>query len=542
MFSNYITSLKKEFFGYNSQKLIKDILAGLTVAAVALPLALAFGVSSGADAGAGLITAIVAGLLIGGLSGASYQISGPTGAMSAILVSLSATYGLQGVFVASFISGLMLLMASIFKFGKVVSFIPASVITGFTSGISIISAGGQIDNFFGVTSQGTNILEKILSYFELGLNVQAIFVGMLVIIIMILWPKKWGSVFPSSLAAIVIALIINLFFKLDVTQVGTIPSTLLPEARLSIESINFNNIRNLIMPALSIAMLGMIESLLCGASASKMKNEKLNADQELFAQGVGNMIIPFFGGVPATAAIARTSVAIKAGGETRLVSIFHSIALLISMFLLGPYMSKVPLSALAGVLIVTAWKMNDWQEIKGFFSRKIKTNLSQFLITMVATVIFDLTVAIVIGVFVSVVLFVVNSSELDIEVSDIEPGRVAKKLGYHHNDTKVVYMTGPLFFANQEQLSLEIEKIVDDTKYIILSMRGVPLIDESGIHELLDIYSICERNNIKLLFAGMQNNVKIQMERYQFSDVIGENSFYWDVLEALDEIEKQVNK
>ncbi|MFR0830852.1 MAG: SulP family inorganic anion transporter, partial [Thomasclavelia sp.] len=337
MFSNYITSLKKEFFGYNSQKLIKDILAGLTVAAVALPLALAFGVSSGADAGAGLITAIVAGLLIGGLSGASYQISGPTGAMSAILVSLSATYGLQGVFVASFISGLMLLMASIFKFGKVVSFIPASVITGFTSGISIIIAGGQIDNFFGVTSQGTNILEKILSYFELGLNVQAIFVGMLVIIIMILWPKKWGSVFPSSLAAIVIALIINLFFKLDVTQVGTIPSTLLPEARLSIESINFNNIRNLIMPALSIAMLGMIESLLCGASASKMKNEKLNADQELFAQGVGNMIIPFFGGVPATAAIARTSVAIKAGGETRLVSIFHSIALLISMFLLGPY-------------------------------------------------------------------------------------------------------------------------------------------------------------------------------------------------------------
>ena len=185
----------------------------------------------------------------------------------------------------------------------------------------------------------------------------------------------------------------------------------------------------------------MIESLLCGASASKMKNEKLNADQELFAQGVGNMIIPFFGGVPATAAIARTSVAIKAGGETRLVSIFHSIALLISMFLLGPYMSKVPLSALAGVLIVTAWKMNDWQEIKGFFSRKIKTNLSQFLITMVATVIFDLTVAIVIGVFVSVVLFVVNSSELDIEVSDIEPGRVAKKLGYHHNDTKAVSYT-----------------------------------------------------------------------------------------------------
>ena len=171
MFKDYVLSLKKEFAGYNGQKLVMDILAGLTVAAVALPLALAFGVSSGADAGAGLITAIIAGLLIGGLSGASYQISGPTGAMSAILIGLSTTYGLQGVFVASFISGVMLLIASLFKFGKIVSFIPASVITGFTSGIAIIIATGQIDNFFGVTSKGSNPIEKILSYRMLGFNV-----------------------------------------------------------------------------------------------------------------------------------------------------------------------------------------------------------------------------------------------------------------------------------------------------------------------------------------------------------------------------------
>lgn len=542
MLSDYMSSLKKEFSGYNSQKLIKDALAGLTVAAVALPLALAFGVSSGADAGAGLITAIVAGLLIGGLSGASYQISGPTGAMSAILIGLSTTYGLQGVFVASFISGLMLLLASIFKFGKIVSFIPASVITGFTSGIAIIIAGGQIDNFFGTTSKGSNMLEKIFSYFELGFNIntQALFFGVLVILIMIIWPKKWGSIFPSSLAGIIIALIINLIFKLDVIQVGTIPTTLFPEARLSISAINFKNISSLIMPAFSIAMLGMIESLLCGASASKMKNEKLNADQELFAQGIGNMVIPFFGGVPATAAIARTSVAIKAGGQTRLVSIFHSIALLISMFLLGPYMSKIPLSALAGVLIMTAWRMNEWQEIKGFFTKKIKTNLSQFLITMLATVIFDLTVAIIIGVFVSIVLFVINSSELDIEVSNIEPNRVGKELNYHHQDTKVVYLAGPLFFANQEQLSLEIENFVNDSGYIILSMRGVSSIDESGIHELTNIHSLCQNNKTQLLFAGVQKNVKSQMQRYQFIDVVGADSFCWDVIEALDRIEMQV--
>lgn len=542
MFNDYMSRLKNEFSGYNSQKLIKDALAGLTVAAVALPLALAFGVSSGADAGAGLITAIVAGLLIGGLSGASYQISGPTGAMSAILIGLSTTYGLQGVFVASFISGVMLLLASIFKFGRIVSFIPASVITGFTSGIAIIIAGGQLDNFFGVTSKGSNMLEKIFSYFELGfdINAQTVFFGMLVIVIMIFWPKKWEGIFPSSLAGIIIALIINLIFKLDVAQVGAIPTTLFPEARLSIGAINFKNISNLVMPAFSIAMLGMIESLLCGASASKMKNEKLNADQELFAQGVGNMIIPFFGGVPATAAIARTSVAIKAGGQTRLVSIFHSVALLISMFLLGPYMSKIPLSALAGVLIMTAWRMNEWQEIRGFFTKKIKTNLSQFLITMIATVIFDLTVAIIIGVFVSIVLFVINSSELDIEVSNIEPNRVGKELNYHHQDTKVVYLAGPLFFANQEQLSLEIEKCINDTGYIILSMRGVSSIDESGIRELTNIHSLCQNNKIQLLFAGVQKNVKSQMQRYQFIDIVGYDSFCWDVIEALDRIEKQV--
>ena len=542
MFDDYMSRLKNEFSGYNSQKLIKDALAGLTVAAVALPLALAFGVSSGADAGAGLITAIVAGLLIGGLSGASYQISGPTGAMSAILIGLSTTYGLQGVFVASFISGLMLLLASIFKFGRIVSFIPASVITGFTSGIAIIIAGGQLDNFFGVTSKGSNMLEKIFSYFELGfdINTQAVFFGMLVIVIMIFWPKKWEGIFPSSLAGIIIALIINLIFKLDVAQVGAIPTTLFPEARLSIGAINFKNISNLVMPAFSIAMLGMIESLLCGASASKMKNEKLNADQELFAQGIGNMIIPFFGGVPATAAIARTSVAIKAGGQTRLVSIFHSVALIISMFLLGPYMSKIPLSALAGVLIMTAWRMNEWQEIRGFFTKKIKTNLSQFLITMIATVIFDLTVAIIIGVFVSIVLFVINSSELDIEVSNIEPNRVGKELNYHHQDTKVVYLAGPLFFANQEQLSLEIEKCINDTGYIILSMRGVSSIDESGIRELTNIHSLCQNNKIQLLFAGVQKNVKSQMQRYQFIDIVGYDSFCWDVIEALDRIEKQV--
>ena len=541
MLNNYILRLKSEFKGYNSQKLVKDILAGLTVAAVALPLALAFGVSSGADAGAGLITAIVAGLLIGGLSGASYQISGPTGAMSAILIGLSTTYGLQGVFVASFISGVMLLIASLFKFGKVVSFIPSSVITGFTSGIAIIIATGQIDNFFGVTSKGGNTIEKLLSYFKLGfpINKYALMFGLLVVVIMLIWPKKWGSIFPSSLAGIIIALIVNLVGHFDVTVVGKIPTTLFPDARLSIASLNLSTITHLIIPAFSIAMLGMIESLLCGASAGKMKNEKLDADMELFAQGIGNMVIPFFGGVPATAAIARTSVAIKAGGQTRLVSIFHAIALLISMFVLGPFMSQIPLSALAGVLIMTAWRMNEWDEIKSIFRNRIKTSMTQFLVTMLATVVFDLTVAIVLGICVSMFLFVINNSSLHVETSAIEPHRLDKEINYNHSTTQVVYVAGPLFFGNQDQLLSKVRELVDGCDHLILSMRGVPSIDDSGIHELQDIVDLCHTHHIKLCFTGVQKNVMRQFTRHHFDTYVGEESFYWDVIKVIEMLEEE---
>ena len=542
MFKDYMSALKQEFHGYNVQTLMQDLLAGLTVAAVALPLALAFGVSSGADAGAGLITAIIAGLVIGVLSGASYQISGPTGAMSAILIGLSTTYGLQGVFIASFLSGCMLIIASLFKFGKIVSFIPTSVITGFTSGIAIIIALGQIDNFFGTTSVGSSALEKLFSYTKLGfpISLPTVFFGALVVVIMILWPKKWGEYCPSSLAGIIIALICQLFLNLPVHEVGTIPSTLFPEARLSLSAIHLSTLTQLMLPALSIAALGMIESLLCGASAGKMKNEKLNADQELMAQGIGNMLIPLFGGVPATAAIARTSVAIKAGGKTRLVSVFHSVVILISMFLLGSLMSRIPLSALAGVLMVTAWRMNDWHEIKTLFHNKVKTNISQYLITMCATVVFDLTVAIVIGVMVSIILFVLNNSHLHIDIRDIDKDRVGKDLKHHHQKTRIMYLSGPIFFGTQEQMTQVLDEIDDSLEAIIFSMRGVPSIDDSGIHEFFDIVDRLQSNNCKIKFSGVQEEVMTQFKRNHFDEYVGKDSFCWDAIMALESLDKEL--
>lgn len=542
MLKDYVSMLKQEFKGYNLQTLLQDMLAGLTVAAVALPLALAFGVSSGADAGAGLITAIIAGLVIGMLSGASYQISGPTGAMSAILIGLSTTYGLQGVFIASFLSGCMLIIASLFKFGKVVSFIPTSVITGFTSGIAIIIALGQIDNFFGTSSVGSSALEKLFSYTKVGFPVSmpTVFFGVLVVIIMLIWPKKWGEYCPSSLAGIIIALICQLALNLPVHEVGTIPSTLFPEARLSFSSLQLGTITNLMIPALSIAALGMIESLLCGASAGKMKNEKLNADQELFAQGIGNMLIPLFGGVPATAAIARTSVAIKAGGKTRLVSVFHAIVILISMFVLGPLMSRIPLAALAGVLMVTAWRMNDWKEIKAIFDNRVKTNIAQYLVTMLSTVIFDLTVAIVIGVMVSFILFVLNNSHLHIEVRDIDKDRVGKDLKHHHQKTRIMYLSGPIFFGTQEQMTHVLDEIDEPLEAMIFSMRGVPSVDDSGIHELYDIVDRLNQHQCKFKFTGVQNEVMNQLNRHHFVEYVGKDHFCWDAIMALEALDQEL--
>jgi len=415
MLKKYISDLKTEFKGYNISRLSKDIMAGLTVCAVALPLAIAFGVGSGADAAAGLITAILSGIIMSLLSGASFQISGPTGAMTAVLMVIVAKYQLTGVFVATLMAGILILLCGIFRLGKLIKYIPTPVVTGFTSGIAIIIAMGQIDNFFGTTSVGETALQKIASYGELGFspNWQAVICAAAVMVIMIIYPKKWNAKVPSSLVSIIIVGILSYILKFDVVTVGEIPRTLMPENRLVFSNVDWASVTNLISPAISIAALGMIESLLCGASASRMKNEPFDADRELIAQGVGNMVIPFFGGVPSTAAIARTSVAIKSGCETRLCGVFHSVALLASMFLLGPVMAQLPLSALAGVLMMTAWRMNEWHAIKDFFKNKKIAAISKFFVTMIATVVFDLTVAIIIGIVYSLILKVFKIAELN---------------------------------------------------------------------------------------------------------------------------------
>lgn len=543
MFKKYISDLKTEFRGYNGKKLTQDLMAGLTVAAVALPLALAFGVSSGADAASGLVTAIVAGIVIGVLSGASYQISGPTGAMAAILLSVSAKFGITGVLTAGFLSGAILIIAALCRVGKLVSYLPAPVITGFTSGIAIIIALGQIDNFFGTHSVGENQISKIASYFtgegSFNPNWLAVMFGGLVVLIMVIYPKKWNAVVPSSLVGIIVALIVNMVFfeQGTVAEVGDIPSSLITDDSIIRKGFDFANITSLIMPALSIAALGMIESLLCGASAGKMKGERLDASRELVAQGIGNMIIPLLGGVPATAAIARTSVAIKSGGQTRLVSVFHSVVLILSMFLLGGVMSRIPMAALAGVLMVTAFRMNDWAAIKSIFKKKFKSSISQYVITMAATVVFDLTVAIVIGVVAAMVVFVVKSSELRVTSSDIDEDKLRGKVrSGHHEEFKVVYVSGPLFFGTQEKLINQLEAL-EGNPQVILSMRGVPTADDISLAELERLYNTLREKGTQISFTGVQTAVSEMMDRAGFRERIGEEHFYWDAVAAIKALE-----
>lgn len=537
MILQYFQELKQEFSGYNASRLGKDAMAGLTVCAVALPLALAFGVSSGATAASGLVTAIAAGIVVALLGGASYQVSGPTGAMSAVLVPIVASYGLQGVFFACLMAGMLLLLAGISRLGRLISFIPMPVVMGFTSGIAVIIALGQIDHFFGTTSEGSSNLEKLLSYSALGFhpNWQAVAIGALVAVVMLAWPKKWNATIPGSLVGIIAATAVSAVFDLGaLTVVGDIPRTLLLSDRLDLSELDLAAMSGLVSPAVSIAALGMIESLLCGASAARMTGKSFNADQELIAQGVGNVLMPLLGGVPATAAIARTSVAVKSGQQTRLSSVFHSLFLLASMFLLGGIMARLPLAALAGVLMVTAWRMNDWAGIRYIFSHGFKSGISQFLLTMTATVVFDLAVAILLGIVYSAILYMAKSSRIKVSFSAIDVSRLGNAAGTltAFESAGVAYITGSLFFGAVDEFNRRMAEL-PEYRQVILSMRGMPNIDVSGAQTMLELCESLQAQGRVVAFCGVSENVRSYFDRAGITDLVGESAYFWSADQAI---------
>jgi len=519
-------------------------MAGLTVAAVALPLALAFGVASGATAAAGLVTAILAGLIIGALSGAPYQISGPTGAMSAVLIVIAQRVGIEGVWMTGLIAGVIILVIGLLRMGRFVAFIPSSVISGFTSGIAFIIFVGQIDNFLGVhTEGGESAAFKFLGYFQGGFTPEwsAIVIGLVVVAIMLLWPARFGRYVPGSLIGIIVATLLAIVTRWPVENIGDIPRTILLDQRLTFATIPWDRIDDLLVPAMSVAALGAVESLLCGAVGSKMTGIRLQANQELVAQGIGNIVIPFFGGVPATAAIARSSGGIKSGGQTRMMSIIHALALLAAALLFAPVIALVPLTALAGVLMVTAVRMNEWDAIHFMFSHRFKAGVVTFLVTFLATITLDLTQAIIIGGIISAGIFINQVANLEVEIRGVDVERMrARGMELKTDCTyiRVAFLTGPLFFAATNTFN-EAFAHEEDVDTLILSMRAVPLIDLSGIEALHMLHDTLAAQGKTLMLAAVQPKVMRMLERAGLDQTIGKENFFWSADRAILVAEKR---
>jgi SulP family sulfate permease len=529
---------RREFASYRLADLQADLLAGLTVAAVALPLALAFGVASGADAAAGLVTAIVAGIVIAGLGGAPSQISGPTGAMSAVLIVVAARHGLPGVWLASVMAGLIILALGLFRLGRVITFIPSPVITGFTSGIALIIAIGQIDNVLGVDGRPSESALAKLYLYAIDFprpHGPSVLIALVVVATMLAVPRMAPHLpealrrVPGSLIGIVIATILVAALGWDVAVIGEIPRSIVLEHRLTLASLDPRVFGDLLLPAVSIAALGAIESLLCGAVAGNMTGTKMDNNQELIAQGIGNVVVPFFGGVPATAAIARTSVAVKSGARTRLTSVVHSLALLGAALIAGPLIARIPLAALGGVLVVTAVRMNEWEAIRFFVHGRHRHAVIAMLATMLATVALDLTQAIVIGIAASALFFLRQASAIAVSSESVDLERMRDRgheLEAADPSVKVIYVSGPLFFGSVHAF-LEAFEGMPTSARVILSMRGVPSVDATGLQAIAEIVHRQHGGGGEVHLSGLQPGVVRAIGRSAVGALLGEDRFHW---------------
>ncbi len=539
-FRDLLSLWRREFAAYSLSTLRSDLLAGMTVAAVALPLALAFGIASGADAAAGLVTAVLAGVLIGILGGAPYQVSGPTGAMSAILLLLAMREGLSSVWLAGAMAGLILILLGLLRMGRVVNLIPAPVITGFTSGIAILIALGQVDSAFGLPARGgESPLFALWTHLRLGdlPHFPSLCITTLVIGLMLLWPRMVKkSRVPGSLVALIVATVLANLTGWELTTIGEIPRSIVLDHGLRLQDFGLTRMGHLLVPACSIAALGAIESLLCGAVAGNATGIRLHTSLELIAQGLANFLIPFFGGVPATAAIARTSVNIRSGGVTRMAPIFHGLVLLAVVMLIAPWMSRVPLAALAGILLVTAWQMNEWKTIRFYFERRLKHAIGAFALTLLATVVLDLTQAIVIGFGFSALVFMSQVSGLHISSQELDHtrlGRDAEGFRPPSQPVKVYYTSGPLFFAAARRLFERVEAETSADAILILSMRGVSLIDATGVQVLRELWQRQLAGGGDMLLTGMQPRVEHLLVRTGLREELGDARVFWSADRAI---------
>ena len=526
-----------------------DLMAGIIVGIVALPLAIAFGIASGVTPEKGIITAIIAGLLISVFGGSKVQIGGPTGAFIVIVFGIIADYGMNGLIIATFMAGIFLILMGVLRVGTIIKYIPYPIIVGFTSGIALTIFTTQIKDLFGmqIADVPADFVSKWIVYFQHfnTMNIWPLLIGLGSILIIVYTPKI-SKKLPGSLLAIIIMTVVALLLKnyAGVTTIETIgdrftinPNMPTPE----VPKITWEVFTKLMSPALVIAMLGAIESLLSAAVADGVIGDKHDSNQELVGQGIANMACSLFGGIPATGAIARTMTNINNGGRTPIAGIIHALVLLLIYFFLMPLAKYIPMSCLAGILVVVSYNMSEWRSFKAILKNP-KSDITVLLVTFFLTVIFDLTVAIEVGILIACLLFMRRMSEVtkvSVETEEIDLN-ADSDLPYNNEhliipDRVEVYeINGPYFFGIANRFEEVMNEQGKHPAVRIIRMRKVPFIDSTGVHNLTNLCKKCLKKDVKIVLSGVNPKVMEVLTKAGFDDLIGKDNICSHITIALE--------
>ena len=536
-----LTSLKT----YDRGQFVKDVTAGIIVAIIALPLSIALALASGVGPETGIFTAIVAGFVISVLGGSSVQIAGPTAAFATIVAGIVAKDGLDGLVISTILAGVFLILMGICHFGSLIKFIPYTITTGFTSGIAVTIVIGQLKDFFGVVYpdgvKPIETTEKLKAFVEniATINTDAVIVGVVSLVILIISPMIFKKI-PGSLLAVIAGILMVKCLPLQVATIGNLYtiSNALPSFHLP--AVNLQIVQNALPNAFTIAILAAIESLLSCVVADGMINGKHRSDMELVAQGAGNIASALFGGIPATGAIARTAANIKNGGRTPIAGMVHSITLVIVLVVLMPFAGMIPMPTIAAILFIVAYNMCQWRTFVHLIKTAPKSDIIVLISTFVLTVIFDLVVAIEIGMVLACLLFIKRMSEetqaeswtyVDDDTQDVD--EQLRKLPLQ---IRVYEITGPLFFGAADAIEHIVVK--DFTTCLVLRMRSVPAIDSTAMNALQDMICVCESKGITVVFSHVNEQPMKVMQKTGFVELVGEENFCPNISAALKRAEE----
>lgn len=536
-----LTSLKN----YNRSQFVKDVTAGIIVAIIALPLSIALALASGVGPEAGIFTAIVAGFVISALGGSSVQIAGPTAAFATIVAGIVAKNGMDGLIIATILAGVFLILMGLCHFGSLIKFIPYTITTGFTSGIAVTIVIGQLKDFFGISYPNgvkpIETVEKLRAFFEnfFTFSLDALIVGGVSLAILILAPYVLKKV-PGSLPAVIVGILMVRFLPLKVATIGNLYTISNSLPTLHIPTMSLSMIGDALPNAFTIAVLAAIESLLSCVVADGMINGKHRSDMELVAQGAGNIASALFGGIPATGAIARTAANIKNGGRTPIAGIVHSITLVIVLVVLMPFAGMIPMPTIAAILFVVAYNMCQWRTFVHLIRTAPKSDIIVLLTTFILTVVFDLVVAIEIGMVLACLLFIKRMSEethvdswtyVDDDTPDVDEHLRRLPL-----QIRVYEIIGPLFFGAADAIEHIVVK--DFTTCLILRMRSVPALDSTALNALQNLTKVCESKGITLVFSHVNEQPMKVMVKSGFVDLVGKENFCPNIRAALEYAEK----